>query len=74
MLQNMKEIMNMEKNMELELLSGLMGQLILANFITIIFTEKECILGQIIENMKVNGKQIKCMGKAHSHGRMDVNI
>jgi hypothetical protein len=70
----MKEIMNMEKNMELELSNGLMAQLILANFITIIFTEKEFILGLIIENMKENGKQIKCMGKAHLHGRMDVNI
>ena len=66
--------MNMEKNMELELSNGLMAQLILANFITIIFTEKEFILGLIIENMKENGKQIKCMEKAHLHGRMDVNI
>lgn len=66
--------MNMEKNMELELSNGLMAQLILANFITIIFTEKEFILGLIIENMKENGKQIKCMGKAHLHGQMDVNI
>jgi hypothetical protein len=36
--------------------------------------EKECILGQIIENMKVNGKQIKCTVKGHSHGLMAENI
>lgn len=36
--------------------------------------EKECILGQIIENMKVNGKQIKCTVKEHSHGLMGENI
>jgi hypothetical protein len=36
--------------------------------------EKECILGQIIENMKVNGKQIKCTVKELSHGLMGENI
>jgi len=36
--------------------------------------EKECIHGQIIENMKVNGKQIKCTVKEHLHGLMGENI
>jgi hypothetical protein len=74
MLQSMKEIMNMEKNMELEPSSGPTAPHILVNFITIMFMEKEFILGLIIENMKENGKQIKCTVKAHSLGRMGGNI
>jgi len=36
--------------------------------------EKECTHGQIIENMKVNGKQIKCTVKEHLRGLMGENI
>ena len=52
----------------------MMAQLILENFTTIMFMEKECILGPIIENMKENGKRIKCTEKAHSLGLMVENI
>lgn len=74
MLPSMKEIMNMEKNMELEPSSGPTAPHILVNFITIMSMEKECILGLIIENTKENGKQTKCTVKAHSLGQMGGNI
>jgi hypothetical protein len=51
-----------------------MGQFILVNFITIISMEKEFTHGQIIENMKENGEQIRCTGKEPSHGQMVENI
>ena len=73
MLPSMKEIMNMEKNMELEPSSGPTAPHILVNFITIMSMEKECILGLIIENMKENGEQIRCMEKEPSHGQMVEN-
>ena len=43
---------------------GLMDLLILANFTTIIFTERAFTLGLITEDTKENGEQIKCMAKA----------
>jgi hypothetical protein len=41
---------------------------------TITYMAKECIRGQIIENMKANGDKIKCMVRERLYGQMDVNI
>jgi len=71
---NMKETMSQEKNTGSDHLNGVMVQFILVNFIAIIFMVKECTLGQIIENMKANGKLIKCMEKEHLLGQMVENI
>ena len=68
---NMKAIMNSVKNMELEPLNGQTILHILENSIIIIFMEKEFIPGQIIENMRVNGEEIKCTVKEPSHGPME---
>ena len=71
---NMKEITSLAKNTALVLLNGLMALLILVNFSITIFMEKECILGQTIEDMKENGALIKCMAKELSHGLMDESM
>ena len=64
----MKVIMNLEKNTELEHFSGLMGVLTLVNFIVIIFMEWGYTLGKMVESMKENGEQTKCMEMEHSSG------
>jgi len=71
---NMKEIMNLAKNMESELSNGRMAPLILVNSIIIIYMGKVFIPGLIIGNMKVNGEQIKCMEKEILHGLMVENM
>ena len=73
-MRNMKAIMSLVKNMELELLNGLTDPPISENSIIIIFMEKEFILGQIIENTRANGVEIKCMAKERSHGPMEENM
>jgi hypothetical protein len=74
----MKEIMNMGKNMEQELLNGPIPQCLLVNFIITIFMEKVFICGVMGVNMRANGKTIKCMGRAVLVGLMEeftlVNI
>lgn len=71
---NMKETMSQEKNTGSDHLNGVMVQFILVNFTAIIFMVKECTLGQIIENMKENGEQIRCMERELLHGQMEENI
>ena len=69
-----KVIMKMEKSMGSAHLDGLMDQYIQENFKIIISTEKVCIHGQIIENMKENGDQTKCTEKGLLYGQMAANI
>ena len=64
----MKAIMNLEKNMALEHFNGSMEVLILENFIVIIYMAWGCTLGKMVESMKENGEQIKCMAMALSSG------
>ena len=71
---NTKEITSMERSMASELSNGLTDLHILENFIIIIFMEKEFILGQITENMRENGEQIKCMEKELLLGLTPENI
>lgn len=70
---NTKETTNMEKNMESEHSNGVMGRHILENFIIIIFTERECIPGQIAEYMRENGDPIKCTVRELLRGLMEEN-
>ena len=65
--------MNKEKNMESELLNGRIAQLTQLNFTTIFLMEKECILGHIIEYIKVNGKQIKCQVVNQINNFIEIN-
>jgi hypothetical protein len=51
-----------------------MDQHTLVNSIIIISMEKVFILGQIIESMRVNGRQTKCTVKVLSLGQMEENI
>ena len=60
--------MNLEKNMALEHFNGSMEVLILENFIVIIYMAWGCTLGKMVESMKENGEQIKCMAMALSSG------
>ena len=59
----MREIMNTERSTVSELLSGPMVPLILVNFTTITYMEKEFTLGLIIENTRATGELIRCMAK-----------
>jgi hypothetical protein len=70
----MRVIMNLEKNMELELFNGLMEVLTLENFIVTIYTEWDYTLGKMVGNMKENGEQTKCMVKEFLVGLMEGNI
>jgi hypothetical protein len=45
-----------------------MEVLILENFIVIIYMAWGCTLGKMVESMKENGEQIKCMAMALSSG------
>ena len=71
---NMKVIINLERNMALEHLNGLMDLRTLVSSIIIIFMGKVFTLGQIIENMKENGELIRCMVKVHLLGLMAEDI
>ena len=71
---NTKETMIVERNMALVLLNGQMVLFSLVNLKIIIFMVKECINGTMAENMRANGKTIKCMVKVHLLGPMVVNI
>lgn len=73
-MQNMKEIMNMEKSTALVHLNGLMGHPTLVNSTTITYMVKVFIHGLTIEFMKENGDQIKCMVKEHLHGQTEENM
>jgi len=66
----MREIINKEKNVVLENLSGLMEANILVIFMIIIFMEKEHILGVIKEFIRETGKIIKWMAKVNFYGLM----
>jgi len=66
----MKVTMNMVRNMERAHLNGQTLQCLLESFTTIISMEEEFICGVMAENMKENGKIIKCMEKVVSHGVM----
>ena len=71
---SMKVIINSARNTALEHSSGLMDQRTSVSSIIIIFMVKVFTLGQIIENMKVNGEQIRCMVKVHLLGLMAEDI
>ena len=71
---NMKEIMNMAKNMVLVLSNGAMAPHTSENFIITIFMGKAYTPGQTTESMKENGDLIKCMEKELSHGLTGVNM
>ena len=73
-LQNMKVIMNMEKNTVLVLSSGLRIHYTSVSFTTIIFMGEASILGLIIENMKESGELTKCMGKERLPGLMEESM
>ena len=64
----MKATMNMERNMVLELSSGLTVLLTSVNSITTIYMEKESIHGQTTESLKVTGEPTKCTARALSNG------
>lgn len=44
------------------------------SFIKIIFMDRANICGKMVEYIVENGTTIKCMGRVHSLGQMDVNI
>lgn len=67
----MKVIMNMERSTGPVHSSGLILLCSLGSFITIIFMEKVFICGVTVENMRVNGKIIKCTEKEVSLGAME---
>jgi hypothetical protein len=70
----MKAIMNLVKNMELVLFNGLMVVLTLENFTVTIYMEWGYTLGKMVENMKENGEQTKCMVTEHLNGQMVVDM
>jgi len=69
----MKVTTNMERSTVPGLSNGQMAPCILENFITITFTERESILGQMVENTKVNGEIIRCTEKVHFLGLTEEN-
>jgi len=73
-MQNMKVITSTVRNTASVLSNGVMDHLTSVNFTIIIFMVKVCIHGQTTEFTKVNGDQIKCMGKELSHGLTGVNM
>ena len=73
-MQNMKVITNTVKNTASVLSNGVMDRLTSVNFTIIIFMVKVCTHGQTTESTKVNGDQIKCMGKELLHGQTGVNM
>ena len=73
-MQNMKVITSMVRNTASVLSNGVMDHLTSVNFTTIIFMVKVCIHGQTTEFTKVNGDQIKCMGKVLLLGQTGVNM
>lgn len=54
--------------------SGQITQYIKVNFKTIILMDMAFIFGSMGENMKDNGKIIKCKVRANSHGQMEESI
>ena len=48
--------------------TGETDQSLWENFNIIRYKEEVSIHGMMVENMKVNGKTIKCMVKVHLHG------
>ena len=71
--QGIKEVMNTVRNMELVLLPGLMDLNTSVNLLTITSMAEGSIIGLIIDDMKVNGRTTRCMGKEHSLGLMVEN-
>jgi hypothetical protein len=62
------------RKMERAISSGEMGHSTRANSRTTILKDMEFISGMIRENLKVNGKIIKCMEEATLLGQMGVSI
>ena len=69
-----QENLGKDKKLEKENLFIMMGVIILANFLIIIFMVKANIFGLMEENMKEIGNSIKQMGKEFLNGMMEGNI
>jgi hypothetical protein len=70
----MKEIINRERNLEKEILSGEMVVHMKVIFMIMLFMVKVNIHGKMIEFMRVIGTIIKCMEKVLLFGQMVVDI
>jgi len=71
MVQYTKEIIKKAKSMDLGFLNGLTAQFIKEISFETTLKDLELTFGLTIENMKVNGSQIKCMVKESFHGQME---
>lgn len=71
MVQYTKEIIKKAKSMDSGFLNGLTAQFIKEISFETTLKDLELTFGLTIENMKVNGSQIKCMVKESFHGQME---
>jgi len=74
MVQNLLDLIIWERNMDMVILIGLMGQVMKENFRTMIFMEKVFIHGVMVENMMEIGKIIKWIEVVYLVGLMVDHI